>query len=581
MNYDDIVSNYDSKVGELTARYESLQFESVHRPLIPHIPTGAAAILDIGSGSGRDAAWFAEHGHDVIAAEPSESMLAEAKVLHPSPRIQWLQDSLPDLRRTMRLGLTFDFILLSAVWMHIAPADRARVFRKLSTLLKPGGTIAITLRHGKHHIADSTYPVSSLELEQLAIQRGLTFSLLAPSEDQLKQPGVKWETVLLKFPEDGTGALPLLRNVIINDAKSSTYKLALLRTLVRVADSASGLAKISNDDYMSVPLGLVALYWIRIYKPLIENTIPQMPANKDGRGLAFVGEAFHKLANVSPFELRVGEVFHGTTATALVQALKDAVQTIRKMPAFYITFPNSNEQIFKVAGKIKIASSVDSTLIINDDFLWSFGEMQVPINLWRAFSSYAAWIEPALLFEWSELMKQYSESRGVPVNFSELMALLKWLDPARDTAMVRGLVLQMMQQNSQPVQCVWSGKALRAERFDVDHCFPFAAWPCNDLWNLLPANKEVNNQKRDKLVTVSTINESRERIETFWTGAYFAEPISYAGRFRREALASLPAMDVSSGEPFFDCLFEAMLMKRMRLRCDHNLAEWEPFHATR
>lgn len=575
MNYDDIVSNYDSKVGELTARYESLQFESVHRQLIPHIPTEAAAILDIGSGSGRDAAWFAERGHDVIAVEPSESMLAQAKSLHPSPRIQWLQDSLPDLRRTMRLGLTFDFILLSAVWMHIAPADRARVFRKLSTLLKPGGAIAISLRHGPHHIADSTYPVSSLEIEQLAIRRGLTFSLLAPSEDQLKQPGVEWETVLLKFPEDGTGALPLLRNVIINDAKSSTYKLALLRTLVRVADSASGLAKIVSDEHVTVPLGLVALYWIRIYKPLIENAIPQMPANKDNRGLAFVGDAFRQLVNVSPFELRVGQVFHGGTANALVQALKDAVQTIRKMPAHYITFPNSNEQIFKVAGKIKTASSAESSLIINDEFLWSFGEMQVPTNLWRAFSSYAPWIEPALLFEWSELMKQYGESRGQPVNFNDLMLHLKWLDPARDTALVRGLVLQMMQQNAHQVQCVWSGKMLRADRFDVDHCFPFAAWPCNDLWNLLPANKEVNNQKRDKLVTVATINESRDRIESFWTGAYFAEPISYEGRFRREALASLPALESSSGEQFFECLFEAMLVKRMRLRCDHNLAEWE------
>lgn len=316
----------------------------------------------------------------------------------------------------------------------------------LTTLLKPGGSIAITLRHGEHHIADSAYPVASLELEQLAIQRGLTFTLLAQTEDQLNQAGVRWETVLLRFPEDGTGALPMLRNVIINDAKSSTYKLALLRTLVRVADSASGLAKITSDEHVSVPLGLVALYWIRIYKPLIENSIPQMPANIAHKSLAFVGNAFRQLANVSPFELRVGEVFHGTTALALVQAIKDAAQTIRKMPAYYITYPNSSEQIFKVTGKIKLASKADSNLIIDEEFLWSFGEMQVPTNLWRAFSSFAAWLEPALLFEWSELMKQYSESHGKAVDFNGLMTHLKWLDPAHDTGLVRGLVLQMMAQ---------------------------------------------------------------------------------------------------------------------------------------
>ena len=44
-------------------------------------------------------------------------------------------------------------------------------------------------------------------------------------------------------PDDGTGALPLLRHIVFNDQKSSTYKLALLRTLVRIADSAGGFAR--------------------------------------------------------------------------------------------------------------------------------------------------------------------------------------------------------------------------------------------------------------------------------------------------------------------------------------------------
>jgi len=49
---------------------------------------------------------------------------------------------------TQRLGLSFDVILLSAVWMHLPPADRPRAFRKLITLLKPGGLLALTLRLG-------------------------------------------------------------------------------------------------------------------------------------------------------------------------------------------------------------------------------------------------------------------------------------------------------------------------------------------------------------------------------------------------------------------------------------------------
>jgi SAM-dependent methyltransferase len=79
-------------------------------------------VLDVGAGSGRDAAWFAANGYDVVAVEPSDAMLAHARKLHPSSRIHWVSDSLPDLANVRRLGLSFNLILLSAVWMHIPPA---------------------------------------------------------------------------------------------------------------------------------------------------------------------------------------------------------------------------------------------------------------------------------------------------------------------------------------------------------------------------------------------------------------------------------------------------------------------------
>ena len=47
----------------------------------------------------------------------------------------------------------------------------------------------------------------------------------------------------LRLPDDGTGALPLLRHVILNDQKSATYKLGLLRALCRAADGQAGLAR--------------------------------------------------------------------------------------------------------------------------------------------------------------------------------------------------------------------------------------------------------------------------------------------------------------------------------------------------
>src|SRR5438309_2129152 len=120
---------YEQHATQLLTQYESLLFEDVHADLIPILPAPGATLLDIGAGSGRDAAWLASRGYDVVAVEPSEAMLAHARAKHPSSRIQWLSDSLPDMAKVRRLGLNFDLILLSAVWMHIPPAARQRALR--------------------------------------------------------------------------------------------------------------------------------------------------------------------------------------------------------------------------------------------------------------------------------------------------------------------------------------------------------------------------------------------------------------------------------------------------------------------
>ena len=122
--------------------------------------------------SGRDAAWMASLGYDVIAAEPSTTMPAEARVRHPDPRIVWVSDSLPSIEAVYRLGQSFDLILVSAVWMHLHPAERPRAFRKLINLLKPSGILAVSLRHGPSEPSREMYPVSSEEVASLAKAHG-------------------------------------------------------------------------------------------------------------------------------------------------------------------------------------------------------------------------------------------------------------------------------------------------------------------------------------------------------------------------------------------------------------------------
>jgi SAM-dependent methyltransferase len=138
------------------------------------VATGPGLALDIGAGSGRDAAWLIGRGYEVVAVEPADGMIREGQKLHAGRAIRWLNDRLPGLIETHRLGLAFDLILMSAVWMHLPPGqDRERAFRKIVTLLKPGGVLLMTLRHGPEEPGRPMYPTSPGEIERLARAHGL------------------------------------------------------------------------------------------------------------------------------------------------------------------------------------------------------------------------------------------------------------------------------------------------------------------------------------------------------------------------------------------------------------------------
>ena len=89
--------NYADEAPELLKRYESISFADAHAPVLHLIPQAPCRVLDIGSGTGRDAAGLAALGHSVVAVEPTEELRRGAMLLHPSPMIEWLDDSLPRL----------------------------------------------------------------------------------------------------------------------------------------------------------------------------------------------------------------------------------------------------------------------------------------------------------------------------------------------------------------------------------------------------------------------------------------------------------------------------------------------------
>jgi len=252
---------------------ESLKTDEIHGDWLSLLPSTQLLVLDVGAGSGRDAAWFAKQNHEVVAVEPADALRQRAQAIHPSPRIPWIDDQLPALDAVHGLDYAFDVILLSAVWMHVPPSQRERAFRKLTELLKPGGHLVITLRSS---------PPGTAERPMKPPRRNCgTCPALLPSNFWTRRtPPTSWDwtAAVFRLPDDGTGALPLIRHILINDNTSATYKPALLRSILRVAENAKGAVLHEARGYVDIPLGLVALYWLRMFRGLIlDRGYAQMP----------------------------------------------------------------------------------------------------------------------------------------------------------------------------------------------------------------------------------------------------------------------------------------------------------------
>jgi hypothetical protein len=161
------------------------------------------------------------------------------------------------------------------------------------------------------------------------------------------------------------------------------------------------------------------------------------------------------------------------------------------MPAKYLRWPASDQPIFEIQSQRR--TSTTSPLSIDTPFLWSFGELRVPLEIWQALTRYNVWIEPVLISEWVRLIEGYAGTSRPDV--SQLAySLLAWADPERDTRIARDAVTRM-RAAGKAVYRVWSGQRLRDD-FDIDHCFPPVPGPTAGLRLFSP---QADSSSRRKL----------------------------------------------------------------------------------
>jgi SAM-dependent methyltransferase len=214
LNWEMSVSNnvsgtegYAENAPLLIKQWRRVSFAEHHRSVLHLIPANPSRVLDIGAGIGTDAAAFAAMGHSVVAVEPVDQLRNAGMELHSSPRIEWVDDSLPDLLLLRSRKKPFELAMLTAVWMHLDEQERRRSMANVCALLSDGATLIMSLRHGPVPAGRRMFDVSAEETIELANTHGLQPVLNLKTESvqsENRRIGVTWiRLAFVKGPEAG------------------------------------------------------------------------------------------------------------------------------------------------------------------------------------------------------------------------------------------------------------------------------------------------------------------------------------------------------------------------------------------
>jgi HNH endonuclease len=329
-----------------------------------------------------------------------------------------------------------------------------------------------------------------------------------------------------------------ISKIIERDSKSTTYKYALLRGVIDIIQDNSPYILV-GENRVQIPTGLLIEKWLLYYYPILqcETSIPQINGETN---LAF---SHHLSKIIFAYEARGGfSAFYNDLKNKgipedlqndffeLVKKLRD---TITKMPMKYIgrSITNDFYSLFNYENQpLRRHSTIDIETLIKD-----FGAFSIPIEYYEAFKILGSFIngQDSILFKWAEFSVNAS-GNNLSVH-KVLNEVLKSPITLREIKESKKLYKEILQKKGM-FYCVWTGKRITSlNESNIDHMIPFSVWKNNDLWNLLPSDARINNQKRDKIPTPEIIDKQKYLILDYWEIIFESQ----SKRFQKEIQVAL------------------------------------------
>jgi hypothetical protein len=311
-----------------------------------------------------------------------------------------------------------------------------------------------------------------------------------------------------------------VNKILERDSKSTTYKFALLRSVIDVIQE--------NNPYITVkegraylPLGSVIEKWIYYYYPLFKANLDTAQINGKNKPLAIA--QFLKPVVIF-YESRGGlsALYQDLRKNGIPKSIendfwklcKKLRETITKMPMRYIgqSIYGEHYQIFNFT-PTRVPSNFE---VINSLFLTkNFGQFSIPIDFYEVFEFMGGFISGSgsIIFKWADF--SVKQVKGVTYeNIVEQLTKSPVLERSiyESTNYFKKLIAE-----DQSLECVWSGTRItESSENNIDHVIPYAVWHNNDLWNLLPTHKTTNSKKSDKIPNSQLITKRKDVIIFYW-----------------------------------------------------------------
>ena len=326
-------------------------------------------------------------------------------------------------------------------------------------------------------------------------------------------------TMHTELDQNDTDLGRVISTILRHDAKVTSYKIALIRSINDVALSFPDLPAYAGS--VAIPIRFLAEFWIAYYWPFVD---PEHPIRQGNRRQTNAGYTSDMEFRRSLTELRVAwECAAGVRSTpaegftvmndlrlvrkrealppSVVAAYRKAVRAISRSIEYPIRYAGPRGEEWSVFPRPETLKDVREQIVSVPGAGAEDLCLMVPTKLWRSFRALSLWVEALCLHEWclyTELVRQDSDTR---TDRGEIYRLLTERPGNRQALTWERNHINILLLEGYRFTCPWTDRQItKPDEYDLDHLVPVSVYPLNELWNLVPSDRHFNQHvKRERL----------------------------------------------------------------------------------